>query len=87
MVLSMNRKIHIGVVGLGAFSSDFIKLFGMHPDVEEVAVCDLLPERVAKSRKEHGIKRGFTSFDEMLKCKDLDSIAIFTQRHLHAKMV
>ena len=45
MVLSMNRKIHIGVVGLGAFSSDFIKLFGMHPDVEEVAVCDLLPDR------------------------------------------
>ena len=83
----MNRKIHIGVVGLGAFSSDFIKLFGMHPDVEEVAVCDLLPERVAKSRKEHGIKRGFTSFDEMLKCKDLNSIAIFTQRHLHAEMV
>ncbi len=78
----------IGIVGLGLFSDDFVRLFKMHPDVEEVVVADLSEERVKESMEKHGIERGFYSFDELLeKAPDVDSIGIFTQRHLHGPMI
>ena len=80
-------KLRIGIVGLGYFSDDFIKLFRTHPDVEEVAVCDLLPERVVASAAKHKITKTFSSFDEMLRDREINCVGIFTQRHLHAKMV
>ena len=81
-------KVRIGIVGLGGFSEGFIPLFKKHPDVEEVAICDLVPERVKASAERHGITRTFSSLDDMLENgKDLNCIAIFTQRHLHAPMV
>ena len=78
----------IGIVGLGDFSDDFIRLFKIHPDVEEVVVADLIDEKVTATMKKHEIKRSFKSLDDMLeKAPDVDSIGIFTQRHLHGPMV
>ena len=78
----------IGLVGVGKFSDDFIRLFNLHPDVEEVVIADLYAERVEQAMKRHGLKRGFSSFEEMLeKAPDIDSVAIFTQRHLHGPMI
>lgn len=78
----------IGIVGLGFFSDDFVKLFNMHPDVEEVVIADLSERNLSASMKKHGIKRGFHSYDELLeKAPDVDCIAIFTQRHLHGPMI
>ena len=41
--------IKIGVVGCGFFSADFIRLFSLHPDVEEVAVADVVEQIVMKN--------------------------------------
>lgn len=78
----------IGIVGMGGFSDDFVKLFTLHPDVEEVVVADLDEERLHKAMEKHHVKRGYTSYEELLeKADDVDSIAIFTQRHLHGPMI
>ena len=80
--------IKIGVVGAGIFSGDFIRLFKLHPDVEEVVIADVVPERVKDAMTRHGLKRGYLGLDEMLaEAPDIDSVAIFTQRHLHGPMV
>ena len=80
--------IKIGVVGCGAFSADFIRLFNYHPDVDEVAVADVFEERARGTAEKFGLKRNFLSLDDMLENgSDLDSIAIFTQRHLHGPMI
>lgn len=80
--------IKIGVVGAGLFSGDFIRLFKLHPDVEEVVIADVVPERVKDAMTRHGLKRGYLGLDEMLaEAPDIDSVAIFTQRHLHGPMV
>ena len=83
----MRKKIKIGVVGLGNFGNDFMALFVGHPDVAEVAVCDRIEERIEATKAAHGLTRSYTDYDEMLKAKDIDCVAIFTQRHLHAPMV
>ncbi len=79
--------IKIGIVGTGYFADDFIRLFKLHPGVDEVVLCDIVPERVHEMMEKYDIKRGFYSLDEMLeKAPDIDSVAIFTIRHIHGPM-
>lgn len=78
----------IGIVGLGLFSDDFIKLFQLHPDVEEVVVADLDEERVKRTVEKYYLKRAYSSYEELLeKADDVDCIGIFTQRQLHGPMI
>ena len=60
-------KIRIGIVGVGNFSDDFIRLFLLHPDVEKVALADLDSERLKASGEKYGITDLYPSLDEMLK--------------------
>ena len=83
----MRKKIKVGVVGLGSFGNDFMALFVGHPDIGEVVLCDRIEDRIAATKAAHGLTRSYTDYDEMLKQKDIDCVAIFTQRHLHAPMV
>ena len=83
----MRKRIRIGVVGAGAFSGDFIRLFKLHPDVEEVALADLDAEKLQQKAEFYGITRAYHSLEDMLKEKDIDCIGVFTQRHLHGPMV
>ena len=82
-----NQKHKVCIVGLGEFSDFFIPLFKEHPDVEEVSVADIVPERCDAAAKKHGISRIFHSLEDVLKDgKDVDCVAIFTQRQLHGSM-
>lgn len=72
----------IGVCGAGRFGKQFIPLFQAHPDVDEVAIADQFPDRLAEQAKELGVERTYPSLDELCK-SDVDGIAIFTQRWTH----
>lgn len=72
----------IGICGIGSFSEYFTPLFLNHPLVEEVILCDLVPERARSCAEKYGIKRTVENLDELCKT-DADAIALFTQRHLH----
>ncbi len=74
--------IKIGVCGAGAFARSFIRLFGVHPLVDEVVLADLIPERAKEKAAEFGITRTCGSLDELCE-SDVDAIAIITQRQLH----
>ena len=78
----------LGLVGVGKFSDDFVRLFNIHPDIDEVVLADLDQDRIKTSMEKHGIKRAFNSYEEMLdKVPELNAVAIFTQRHLHGPMI
>lgn len=77
----------IGVVGAGQFSRCFIPLFQAHPFCDEVSLAELIPERLNKISTKFGIKKTFSSLEEMLKDPKVDAIALFTQRHLHGPQV
>ncbi len=81
-------KIKVCIIGYGEFSNFFVPLFMNHPDVAEVSIADVVPARVDACCKKYGITRSFTSLEDVLKNgKDIDSIALFTQRQLHGPMV
>ncbi len=76
--------LKIGICGAGRFGSAFISVFQRHPDVEEVYLADLIPDRLAAKAAEFGVEKTFASLEEL--CSgDCDCVAIFTQRWLHAK--
>ena len=82
----MKEKIKIAIIGCGRFSKFFVPLFKAHPSVEEVYVCDLIRERSEDYSKRFGVKI-IDSFEEALASDKINSVAIFTQRFKHGKMV
>ena len=78
-------SLSIGVVGAGQFAPSFLRLWTAHPDVTDVRLTDVLPDRLATMAEQQGITTTYQSFEDMLS-SDVDAIAIFTQRWLHGEM-
>ncbi len=76
--------ISVGMVGLGAFGMAFVPLFKKHPDVERLALCDVVPERVEEAAKKFGVAETYGSLEEICKT-DLQTLVIITQHWMHAE--
>ncbi len=68
--------IRVGVIGLGAIGERLIHAFTEHPQLEVVAVCDHLEERVNQFTQKLGGVLGFTSHKDLLEQVELDLIYI-----------
>lgn len=79
------EKITIAVIGCGRFAQNFVPLFKAHPEVKKVYVCDIIPERAKEYSERFGVEI-IGSFEEALASKEINSIAIFTQRFKHGSM-
>jgi predicted dehydrogenase len=75
--------IKIGICGAGGFSGAFIPLFKAHPSVDEVVIAEVFPERRAEQAARYGVERTYASLDELCR-SDVDAVALFTQRWMHA---
>jgi len=74
--------IRVGICGTGAFADSFIPLFREHPEVEQVVLSDLDPDKLAAKSEKFDIPETRPSLDDLCDM-DLDAIAIFTQHHIH----
>ncbi|HEY3282157.1 MAG TPA: Gfo/Idh/MocA family oxidoreductase [Armatimonadota bacterium] len=75
--------VSIGIVGVGDFGSSFVRLFGDHPLVSRIALCDLNAPRLAEASRRFDVAETYTSLEEILRT-DLQAVAIITQPWLHA---
>ena len=82
----MGGKLNIAFIGCGDFAKNFVPLFKLHPLVEKVYVCDLIAERAEEYSKKYSVEI-IATFEEVLKRRDIDCVAIFAQRHLHGPLV
>lgn len=82
----MKEKMRIAVIGCGRFAKNFVPLFKAHPVVEKVYVCDQRRERAEDYAQRFDVEI-IESFEEALSSKKVNSVAIFTQRFRHGKMV
>lgn len=93
---SANDRINLGFIGVGTIGADHLRAFLHMPEVQIVAVCDVVRERRDARQKlvdEHyakQVKGGFkgcsvfTDFRELLARKDIDAVVIATPDHWHA---
>lgn len=75
--------VNVAVVGLN-FGSLFVPNYLFHPDVGEVAVCDLDSDLVAKVGDRWGIEKRYHSLDEVLVDDDIDVVHLLTGITMHA---
>ncbi len=78
-------SVKIGVLGCGQFAQSFITLWERHPDVEELYITDLVPERARAYAERFPGVRVVDDFEQLL-ASDCDAIAIFTQRWTHGAL-
>ncbi len=80
-----DRKIRVGLVGYGVcrFSAAFG--FQDHPNVEVVAVSDLVPERCAKLAELTKCKKTYPSLEELVKDDTIEAVFVATDAPNHAK--
>lgn len=80
----MEKKLRVGVVGVGGISESHIAGYKADPRVELAAFCDINEERLKEKGKRHGVTRLFTDVREMVKMPDLDAVSVCTWNSAHA---
>jgi len=80
-----DRKIKMGLVGNGVCK--FSTQFGLqnHPNVEVVAVSDLIPERCAELSQMARCSKTYPSLEELVKDKDIEAVFVATDAPSHAR--
>ncbi len=80
-----DRKVRVGLVGYGVcrFAAEFS--FQHHPNVEVVAVSDLLPDRCAGLAKVVGCDKTYPSLEELVKDDRIEAVFVATDAPSHAR--
>lgn len=80
------EKMKVCFVGCGSFARNFVPLMKAHPYVEKVYVCDLIAERAQEYAEKFQVEI-IPTLEDALKSKEINTIAVFTQRHRHGPIV
>jgi predicted dehydrogenase len=80
-----DRKIRVGLVGHGVCR--FAAAFGFqdHPNVEVVAVSDLIPERCAELAQAARCARTYSCLEELVKDDRIEAVFVATDAPSHAR--
>ena len=81
-----DRKVRVGLVGYGVCQFSAAFGFQNHPNVEVVAVSDLLPDRCTALAKRTGCQKTYPSLEEMVKDKRIEAIYVATDAPSHARL-
>ncbi|MBI2192846.1 MAG: Gfo/Idh/MocA family oxidoreductase [Planctomycetes bacterium] len=79
----MGRTIGFGILGLGMGAAR-AKTVAATEGARLAAVCDLDADRLGKAMQEHQC-RGFSSFEEMLRCDEVEVVYVMTPSGTHAR--
>ncbi len=81
------KKVKIGIIGTGWIAGAHIESYQKLPDVEVVALADIIPGKAEAFAKQYGIEgaRIYSSDEELIANeKDLDGVSICTYNCQHA---
>lgn len=86
-VIDQYKKVKLGLIGTGWIAEVHIAILKEMPDVEVVAMADLIPGKAEAFAKKFGVKncRFYDSDEELIAAeKDLDAVSICTYNCQHA---
>lgn len=75
--------LKIGIIGTGGIAEFHLRGYRRAKDIQLVACCDVMGERVKAFAEQHGFKRHYTDFRAMLAKEDLDAVSICTPNYAH----
>ncbi|RKN81655.1 Gfo/Idh/MocA family protein [Ulvibacterium marinum] len=71
------KKINIAIIGLG-FGAEFIPIYQKHPNANLVAICQRNEVKLNELGDTFGIKKRYTSYDDLLLDTEIDAVHINT---------
>lgn len=77
------KKINVAVIGLG-FGAEFIPIYQKHPNANIMAICQRNEKRMNEIGDAFGIEKRYSSYDELLRDKEIDAVHINTPIPDHA---
>ena len=84
--IDTEKKLKIGIIGAGWIAEAHIDMYKKMPDVDIVAVADLIPGKAEKLCQRYGVEgvHYYLSGHEMLEAEDLDAVSVCTYNCQHA---
>ena len=82
-----DRKVKVGLIGNGLCKFGTAFGFQNHPNVEVVAVSDLIPERCREMAEAAHCSKTYPSIEELVKDPEIEAVFIATDAPSHAKHV
>ena len=70
----MEKKIKVGVIGVGSIAEMHIAGYKADPRVELAAFCDINEERLKEKGERHGVTRLYTDVKDMVAKEELDEL-------------
>ncbi len=80
-----DRKVRVGIVGYGVCQFGAAFSFQNHPNVEVVAVSDLLPDRCAGLAQACRCEKTYPSLEELVKDDSIEAVFVATDAPSHAR--
>lgn len=78
-------RLGVGVIGAGVISQTYLENLTSFPDVDVVAVGDIIPERAQAKAEEHGV-RAWGTADDVLGHPDVDLVVNLTIPRVHVEV-
>lgn len=79
----MDRKLRIGVIGLGVMGEQYVRIYQNDPLSEVVAVASRRAEQAAAVAAKYGVKRHYEDWRDLASGADVDAVVVATPDHLH----
>ncbi len=87
--IDTSRKLKVGLIGTGWIAESHLRQYQKFPDVEIVALADLIPGKAEKFCKKFGVDlasvRLYPDHLSMLKNEQLDAVSVCTYNATHAQ--
>lgn len=80
-----DRKVRVGIVGFGVCQFGAAFGFQSHPNVQVVAVSDLVPDRCAALARACRCEKTYPSLEELVKDDSIEAVFVATDAPAHAR--
>ena len=77
-------KLRLGIIGLGNWGMNHLRILGRIPEIEVAALCDIDTTRFPRAKEILGAEPpGYEDFREMIEKEELDALSVIVPNHLH----
>lgn len=86
--IDTSRKLRVGIIGTGWIAESHIQQYNVMPDVEVVALADLIPGKAEAFKEKWGVKgdvRFYPDHKSMIDNEELDAVSVCTYNVTHAE--
>ena len=80
------RRVKIGLVGLGQFGAKYARIISESPIMELVAVCSRNGERAQELAALYHADYAFTDYSQLLGVEEIEAVCIVTEVNRHAEI-